>query len=106
MTKEKKAAEPKAYTAPHPVYTAGIFTPPGEVFVTNAPKGDSWDEKTPAEAHIIEASTEKVPGDPPITEKLGVPALSAIAITKNVNPDGLSARQLVAAIKAANEPAL
>ena len=105
MTKEKKAAEPKAYTAPHPVYTAGEYTKPGEVFVTNAPKGDGWEEKTPQEAHIIEASTEKVPADVPL-EGLGVESLRAVAVTKNVNPDGLSKKQLIDGIKAANEPAL
>jgi len=101
MTKHK---QPKAYTAPHPVYTAGIFTPPGEVFVTDAPPGKEWDEKTPAEAAIIEASANPLPGDPSLDE-LGVEALKAVAVTKNVNVVGLtSKKQLIDAIKAADEP--
>ncbi len=34
-----------AFTAPHPVYTGGIYYEPGTVFVTSAPRGDAW---TPA----------------------------------------------------------
>ena len=36
--------EPKSYTAPHPVYTGGLLTRAGDVFVTSAPKGDDWEE--------------------------------------------------------------
>src|SRR6478736_5467505 len=97
----KKHSQPKAYTAPHDVYTAGIYTRAGEVFVTDAPKGKEWDEKTPAEAHIIEASTESLPGDPPL-EELGVEALKAVGVTKHVNVTGLNKKQLIDAIKAAD----
>ncbi|MGH6613807.1 hypothetical protein [Sphingomonas sp.] len=32
----------RAYTAPHPVYTGGAYYQPGQVFVTNAPRGKAW----------------------------------------------------------------
>lgn len=100
----KKATQPKAYTAPHDVHTAGIYTKAGDVFVTDAPKGEGWEEKTPAEAHIIEGAGE-VTKDPPL-ESLAVQALKAVAVTKNVNVTGLNKGQLIDAIKAANEPTL
>lgn len=102
MTKHK---QPKAYTAPHDVFTAGIYTKAGEPFVTDAPKGDAWDEKTPAEAHAIEGSLNKIPGDPPL-EGLSLESLKAVAVTHNINVTGLSKSQLIDAIKAANEPTL
>lgn len=105
MTKDKKASEPKAYTAPHDVYASGIYTQAGIVFVTADTKGEHWEEKTPAEAHIIEGATNDIPKDPPL-ESLGVEALKAVAVTKNVNVTGLNKQQLIDAIKAANEPAL
>lgn len=101
----KKNEGPKAYTAPHDVYTAGVYTPAGKVFVTDADKGELWEEKTPEEAHTIQASTEQVPSDAPL-ESLGVEALKAVAVTKNVNVTGMNKKQLIDAIKAANEPAL
>src|SRR6185369_5914305 len=103
MTKHK---QPKAYTAPHDVYSSGVYTKAGDPFVTDAPKGKEWDEKTPAEAHIIAASTNPLPGDPPL-EELGIEALKAVAVTKNVNVAGLTTKQkLIDAIKAADEPTL
>jgi hypothetical protein len=99
------AKNPKAYISPHDVYTAGVYTKAGDVFVTDAPKGDDWEEKTPQEAKIIQASTEDLPSDPPL-ESLGVEALKAVAVTKNVNVTGMNKKQLIDAIKAANEPAL
>lgn len=101
----KKHSNPTAYTAPHDVYTSGIYTKAGEVFVTDSPKGDGWEDKTPAEAKVIQASTNEIPTDPPI-ESLGVEALKAVAVTKNVDVTGLNKKQLIDAIKAANEPAL
>ena len=99
-----KAKNPKAYTAPHPVYTAGVYTKPGEVFVTDAPKGEEWEEVTTAEKAAIEAS-QPYSGDPPI-EKLSQPALEAVAVSKGVNPTGVKGKKLVDAIKAADEPRL
>jgi hypothetical protein len=96
---------PKAYTAPHDVQTAGAYHKAGDVFVTDAEPMDTWEEVSSEEAKIIQASTEKVPPDAPI-ENLGVAELRALAVTKHVNPDGLSKKQLIDAIKAANEPSL
>lgn len=101
----KKHSNPKAFTAPHDVFTAGVYTKAGDVFVTDEPKGEHWDEKTPAEAHIIQASTEEIPGDAPL-EGLGIEALKAVAVTKHINVTDMSKKQLIDAIKAADEPAL
>jgi len=100
-----KKSDPKAYTAPHDVFTADQYTKAGEVFVTDAPKGEKWEEKTTAEVHAIDASTDKVPGDPPL-ESLSVDALKAVAVTKHVNPEGMNKKELITAIKAASEPRL
>jgi len=100
-----KAKQPKAYTAPHDVYTAGVYTKAGEPFVTDAPKGDEWDEKTPAEVHAIEGSLNQAPSDPPL-ESLSVEALKAVAVTKNINVTGMDKAKLITAVKAANEPNL
>lgn len=96
---------PKAYTAPEPVYTAGIWTKPGDVFVTDAEPNENWTEVKPKDAQAIQASTERVPADVPL-EGLDIVALRAVAVTKNVNPEGMAKKDLIAAIKAANEPAL
>lgn len=102
MTKQKN---PKAYTAPHDVYVGHRYHKAGEPFVTDADKEDTWTEVTPEEAHIDAASIDKVPNDVPI-EGMSVAALQALAATKNVNTTGMNKRQLIDAIKAANEPAL
>lgn len=102
---DTKQADPKAYTATVDVYTAGVYTKAGEVFVTDAEPLDTWTEKTPEEAQTIDASQNAVPADVPL-EGLSDEALEAIAVTKNVNPTGMNSDQLITAIKAANEPAL
>jgi hypothetical protein len=101
----EKRPDPKAYTSPNDVYTAGIYTKSGEPFVTDADPLDEWIEKTPEEAHAIDASQNKVPADPPL-ESLGIEALRAVAVTKNINVTDMDEAQLITAIKAANEPAL
>lgn len=101
-----KAKNPKAYTAPHDVYVEKQYFKAGEPFVTDEPKGKDWEAKTPGEVHAIEASTEKVPNDPPL-EDLDISALKAVAVTKNVNTTDLKTKaDLITAIKAANEPRL
>lgn len=37
-------AQPRAYIAPHPVYTSSAYHEPNRVFVTSAPKGRAWKE--------------------------------------------------------------
>lgn len=105
MTKKSEKA-PQAYTAPHDVYTEKQYFKAGEVFVTDEPKGEGWEAKTPGEAHIIDAATSDVPKDAPL-ESLDVSALKAVAVTKNVNVTGLDSKdKLITAIKAANGPRL
>lgn len=102
MTKEKN---PKAYTAPHDVFVEGQYFKAGEVFVTDDPTGDNWEEHTPEEAHAIMASTDKIASDVPL-EDMDLAALQGFAATKGVNSTGMSKKQLITAIKAANEPRL
>lgn len=99
------AKNPKSYVADRDVYVDHKYYKVGEPFVTTAPKGDGWEEKTPEEVHIIEASVNQFPADPPL-EGLGLEALRAVAVTKNVNTTDLSKKQLIDAIKAADEPRL
>lgn len=98
------ASNPKAYKAPQPVYVDGVYYKPGEIFVTDKPKGEGWDAVDKAEKAATEAAQE-IPGDPPL-ESLPLESLKAVAVTKRVNPEGLSKKDLIAAIKAANEPKL
>lgn len=97
-----KAKNPKSYTADRDVYIEQQYKKAGEVFVTDDPKEDFWTEVSPAEAHIIEASTVKTGTDVPI-EGLGTEALKAVAVTKGVNPEDMSKKELQTGIKAAKE---
>lgn len=107
----KKAKEgggkPVAYTSPHPVQADGRYYKPGEVFVTDAPKGDEWEEHSPKEVAAISASTDLVPDDANLDEA-DVAALQAVAIIKHVSIVGIAKdkKALITAIKAAYEPHL
>lgn len=107
--KTKQAAErkgkPIAYTAPHPVYVDSRYYKEGEVFVTGAPKGEEWVERTSKEVAAIAASTDSVPDDANLDEA-SKSALQAVAIIKHVNITGLDKPALITAIKAAYEPHL
>lgn len=100
-----KAPNPKKYKAPHPVYTGGRLYNPGEIFVTAEEPGREWEEVSTAEKRAQDASDPLMQGDPPL-ESLSLEALKAVAVTKRVNPEGLNKKDLLAAIKAADEPAL
>lgn len=100
-----KQKNPKAYTATEAVYTAGAFHNAGDVFVTDQEPNDNWTEVKPAVAHTIQASTEKVPMDIDL-ESLDLSALKAVAAEKKVTVTGMSKKEIITAIKAANEPAL
>lgn len=100
MTKQKN---PKAYTAPHDVYLGGLYTKAGNPFVTDEPAEDTWEEHTPEEAHIIDAATRDFPADPPL-EDLDLDSLKAVAVTKNINPKGMTKAEVITAIKAWNDP--
>lgn len=109
--KTKKAAErtgkPTAYTAPHPVYVDNRYYKEGEPFVTDAPKGEQWEERTPKEVSAISASTDTVPDDANLDEA-DVAALQAVAIIKHVSIVGIAKdkKALITAIKAAYSPNL
>lgn len=102
MTKTKN---PVTYTAPEDVYVDNVYYKAGHPFATTAEPNDNWTRISEEVAHVMEASLDKVPGDPPI-EGLGLEALKALAVTKNVNVESMNKKQLIDAIKAANEPAL
>ena len=62
----------KAYTAPHEVYTGGMFYNPGKVFVTAEPKGKAWQPASDAE---VAAATAPKAKDVDDLEALDVAAL-------------------------------
>lgn len=95
---------PVTYTAPHAVYVDQKLYATGETFTTAADPGEQWEKVSKAEKAAIDASQENR-GDPPL-ESLGIEALRAVAVTHKVNPEGLSKKDLISAIKAADEPTL
>lgn len=70
--------DPVAYTAPHPVYTGGVFYEPGKPFVTAEPKGDAWEHVDPTTKAAIEAADPQKHDDPNL-EDLDMSALRALA---------------------------
>jgi len=66
----KKSAQ--AYTAPHEVFTGGMFYEPGKVFVTAEPKGRAWQPASDAEVAAATVLKAKDAGD---LDTLDVPAL-------------------------------
>lgn len=103
----KKTGKPKTYTSATATYIGGELVRAGEPFTTDAPKGDDWKELTPKEFAAVEASTERVPDDSQF-DAASVEALQAYALVKHVPIVGIEKdrKALIAAIKAANEPAL
>ncbi len=100
-----KADNPKTYKAPHDVFVDGQYVKAGVPFTTTAEKGEKWEDISKAEKAAAEAAQPGAPMDPPL-ENLDLPALRAVAFDKNVNSEGLGKKDLIAAIKAANEPRL
>lgn len=101
-----KNPNPKAYTAPHPVYLGSVFTNAGDVFVTDLPAEDTWEERSTGEVAAIDASSKEPGGKDADLNALAVPALQALAATKGVHTKGLDKAELITAIKAADEPKL
>jgi hypothetical protein len=65
--KEAKAMKKqRAFTAPHEVYTGGLLYEPGQVFVTDEPKGREWQPASEAEALAAEAKAEAAAATDPI----------------------------------------
>jgi hypothetical protein len=102
---QDEAPEPKAYISSSDVYTAGLFTKAGDVFVTTADANDDWTEEDPATRNIIDASTQKVPADVPL-DQMSEDALQGMAASKHINTDGMDKETLITALKAVNEPHL
>jgi hypothetical protein len=94
----------KAYTASEPVYVDKRLYRRDEVFVTDKPKGSKWTPVTKAEKAAIDASQPH--GQMSVDESMPKASLIAIAAERGIETKGLSVKQLVAAIKAADEPAL
>lgn len=99
------AKQPKTYTAPHPVYTGGVYYKPGQPFTTAEDAGEKWESIDGGEKAAIEASDKSVHNDVNLDD-MDLPALRAFAATKKVASMGLGKKDLITAIKAADEPAL
>lgn len=98
------------YVSPEPVYDKyGVYHNPGTPFTTDAKPNDNWEKVTGGEKAALEASSKVIDVQPAL-EDLDLSALRALAATKNVavTVDGkdLSKKDLITAIKAADEPAL
>lgn len=101
----KKSEQPKSYKAPHVVYQGGQLVPAGEPFVTADPKGEGWEEISDAEKKAQEAANPTLQQDVPL-EKLPLAVLQAVAVMKKIDAAKMSKDEVIAAIKAADEPAL
>jgi hypothetical protein len=103
------AKQPTTYKSPEPVYVDGIYHNANTPFTTAAEPNDNWEKLSGGEKAAMEASDKTLDVQPPL-EELGIEALRALAATKNVpaTVDGkpLSKKDLITAIKAADEPAL
>lgn len=101
--------KPTTYTAPHRVYVDSKMYEPGEPFTTTQNKGKEWTHVDPKEAAAAEAAAKGPHADADLDE-MQLPALQALAATKNVQITAggkrLNKDELIAAIKAADEPAL
>jgi hypothetical protein len=95
---------PKAYTAPHEVYTGGVLYPPGNPFVTAEPKGKEWEPVSGAEkAADIAADPQR--HDDVNLEALDVSALKGHAASLGIDlGEARSKADIITVIKAANDP--
>ena len=98
------AKQPKTYTAPHAVYTGGKLYNPGERFTTYDRPGKQWDDLSSGRKAMADPAKPGVRPDAD-HEGMTLAALQTVAVSKRVNPKGLSKAEVIAAIKAANEPA-
>jgi len=99
------ATQPKTYTAPHAVYVDNRLYAAGEPFTTAAVKGEKWEHVDAGEKAAAEAASKTITVQPSL-EDLDIAALRALAAEKSVNSTGLSKKDLIAAIKAADDPHL
>jgi len=101
--------QPTTYKAPHAVYVDNILHPASEPFTTTATPGEKWEKISAGEKVAAEAASKTIDTQPSLDD-LDTTALKALAATKNVATvaDGktLSRKDLIAAIKAVDEPKL
>lgn len=99
----------KTYTAPEAVYIDGIYRDANTPFTTAAEPNDNWELVKPVEKAAMEAADKTIHVQPAL-EDLDIEALRALAATKDVQSTvagkALSKKDLITAIKAADEPAL
>jgi len=105
VTKEFKTGKPIAYTSTEGVYVDGTLFKAGEQFVTDKPKGSTWDEVDPKERAAANAANP-VKGDPNL-DALDATALKALAASKGIDiGTAQSKKDLITVIRAADEPTL
>lgn len=100
--KKAQAGTPKTYRATADGYDGTRLIRTGEIFTTDITKG-SWMEPVGADSAAEEAAA--IAADPsnradPDYENLPLASLKAIAAEKGVPHDGLSAKDLAAALRA------
>lgn len=100
VTKVFKTGKPIAYTASEAVYVDGTLFKTGEVFVTDKPKGSSWEAVNPLDRLTHDAG-EPSRGDVDL-DAMDVPALKAFAATNSINLGDASRKSdIITVIKAA-----
>jgi hypothetical protein len=105
VTKEFKTGKPTAYTSTEGVYVDGTLFKAGEPFVTDKPKGSTWDEVDPKERAAAAAASE-TKGDVNL-DAMDVSALKAFAASKGIDiGTAKSKAELITVIRAADEPTL
>lgn len=98
-----KAKQPVAYTASVAVYVDGVVYKAGETFVTDKPKGETWDEVNPVEKAAADAGK-------PVKDDIDLNAMSAselkaYAASLGVNVGEASSKaDLMAVIAAHDDP--
>lgn len=98
-----KVATPVRYIATARGYVDGRIIEEGEAFVTTAPKGSWMEPVDKGEYEAALAATQPTPDDPNY-DAMTLPALQAVAATMKIDPNGLSKRDLLSAIKAKRQP--
>jgi hypothetical protein len=105
VTKVFKTGKPVAYTASEGVYVDGTLFKPGEPFVTDKPKGSTWEYLDAKEKAAADAGKD-IPGDVNF-DAMELPALKAYAAAERINlGEAKSKADIITVIKAANEPTL
>jgi hypothetical protein len=90
-----------------PISHAGALIEPGELVPANIPVSDEWMEPVKkgdrALAGALEEGADPHKKDVDLT-KLDKAALQALAAERGINVDGLGPKDLITAIKAADDP--